>query len=90
MTRVPREACANTRCEHHPALQTSSIALTPYEVNFAYSESDTNGSNSPSVISKNALVKIVLCPRCARKLKYKGEQDKRERTESKRSHSHRA
>ena len=87
---MPRVACANTRCERHLALQSSSIALTPYEVNFAYSEPGTDGSSSSSVIAKNALVKIVLCPRCARKLKYKGEQDKKERTGSKRRHSHSA
>ncbi|UZJ51718.1 hypothetical protein CBS101457_001038 [Exobasidium rhododendri] len=74
--------CANTRCEHHRQLQSSSTKLTPYEVNFAYQEPSRKGDEigtEATLESKSALVKIVLCPRCARKLKYKGEKEKMSR-----------
>lgn len=67
-------ACANLRCEHHRQVQSSSATLSPFEVNFAYEEpSDEPGGGS---MTKNALVKVVLCHRCSRKLKYKSDRER--------------
>ncbi|KAF9223789.1 hypothetical protein BS17DRAFT_781196 [Gyrodon lividus] len=57
-------SCANARCEHH---RSSSLELTALELPFAYEE-----RGAP----KEALVKIVLCPRCVRKLLWKRRHDK--------------
>ncbi|KAF8843779.1 hypothetical protein BDN67DRAFT_945002 [Paxillus ammoniavirescens] len=58
-------SCANTRCEHHGS--SSSPELTTLELPFAYEERGER---------KEALVKIVLCPRCVRKLVWKRRHDK--------------
>ncbi|KAK2460940.1 hypothetical protein APHAL10511_007410 [Amanita phalloides] len=59
--------CANTRCElHHPA-PTEQVQLTTLELPFAYEE---HGEQ------KSALVKVVLCNRCVRKLMWKRNKEK--------------
>jgi len=58
-------SCTNTRCEHHGS--SSSPELTTLELPFAYEERGER---------KEALVKIVLCPRCVRKLVWKRRHDK--------------
>ncbi|KIK94378.1 hypothetical protein PAXRUDRAFT_828059 [Paxillus rubicundulus Ve08.2h10] len=58
-------SCANTRCGHHGS--SSSPELTTLELPFAYEERGER---------KEALVKIVLCPRCVRKLVWKRRHDK--------------
>ncbi|PWN92336.1 hypothetical protein FA10DRAFT_228848 [Acaromyces ingoldii] len=72
--------CANTRCEDHQRrattprrneVEASATTLTPYEVNFAYAEREEG-----EMVQKNALVKVVLCRRCARKLNYKREHER--------------
>jgi protein FRA10AC1 len=72
--------CANTRCEHHRQLQSASTKLTPYEVNFAYEEPSAEPGGG--IVNKNALVKIVLCHRCSRKLRYKSDRDRSRRSAS--------
>lgn len=72
--------CANTRCEHHKALQSSSVHLTSYEVNFAYQERSVEPGDA--LVDKNALVKIVLCHRCSRKLAYKSDRERSKRSAS--------
>jgi len=52
--------CANTRCEHHRG--GSKVPLTTLELPFAYVE---HGEE------KSALVKVILCDRCVRKLMWK-------------------
>jgi protein FRA10AC1 len=58
--------CGNTRCKHHtnqnPAVQSSTLELP-----FAYEE---HGEQ------KSALVKVVLCPRCLKKLMWKRNKEK--------------
>ncbi|KAH7884465.1 folate-sensitive fragile site protein Fra10Ac1-domain-containing protein [Phlebopus sp. FC_14] len=61
-------SCANTRCQSHLS-SSSQPALTTLELPFAY---DEDGQQ------KQALVKVVLCPRCVRKLMWKRRHDKRE------------
>lgn len=56
--------CANTRCEHH---HPSKAALSTLELPFAYEE---HGE------AKSALVKVVLCDRCVRKLMWKRNKDR--------------
>jgi protein FRA10AC1 len=56
--------CANTRCEHH---HQSKAALSTLELPFAYEE---HGE------AKSALVKVVLCDRCVRKLMWKRNKDR--------------
>ena len=63
-------SCANTRCEHHRP--PSSPDLSTLELPFAYEE---HGEH------KEALVKIVLCPKCVRKLMWKRRHDKRDNKE---------
>lgn len=87
---VGQFTCANMRCQDHhcPTTvttlegggvgpETKAPKLTPYEVNFAYTEKEKG-----QVVQRNALVKVVLCRRCARKLNYKRDQERR-REESK-------
>ncbi|KAH0833012.1 folate-sensitive fragile site protein Fra10Ac1-domain-containing protein [Lanmaoa asiatica] len=64
---IGETSCANTRCEHHRS--PSSSELSTLELPFAYEE---HGDQ------KEALVKIVLCPRCVRKLMWKRRHDKRD------------
>ncbi|KAH7913509.1 folate-sensitive fragile site protein Fra10Ac1-domain-containing protein [Hygrophoropsis aurantiaca] len=56
--------CANTRCAHH---ETSSVPLSTLELPFAYEE---HGAR------KDALVKVVLCSKCVRKLMWKRKHEK--------------
>ncbi|KAF8697763.1 hypothetical protein AX14_001194 [Amanita brunnescens Koide BX004] len=60
--------CANTRCEyHHQEPNQPRVALSTLELPFAYEE---HGE------SKSALVKMVLCDRCVRKLMWKRNKDR--------------
>ncbi|PPQ64591.1 hypothetical protein CVT26_001989 [Gymnopilus dilepis] len=66
--------CGNTRCEYHfPSRfrnEEDKPALTTLELPFAYIE---HGE------SKSALVKVVLCPRCVKKLMWKHNKEKEKR-----------
>lgn len=57
--------CANARCPEHSA---SSTPLTTLELPFTYEE---HGQR------KEALVKVVLCPKCVRKIMWKRKYEKR-------------
>ncbi|KAI9439894.1 folate-sensitive fragile site protein Fra10Ac1-domain-containing protein [Lactarius indigo] len=59
-------SCGNTRCKHHN-IQDTATQLTTLELPFAYEE---HGER------KSALVKVVLCPRCLKKLMWKRKMDK--------------
>ncbi|KAI9461551.1 folate-sensitive fragile site protein Fra10Ac1-domain-containing protein [Lactarius psammicola] len=59
-------SCGNTRCKHHNN-QDTATQLTTLELPFAYEE---HGER------KSALVKVVLCPRCLKKLMWKRNTDK--------------
>ena len=60
--------CGNTRCCHHsPEPDDDSFHLNTVELPFAYTEKGE---------SKSALVKVVLCDRCIKKLMYKRTKDK--------------
>jgi len=59
-------SCGNTRCKHHNNWDTAT-QLTALELPFAYEE---HGER------KSALVKVVLCPRCLKKLMWKHKMDK--------------
>lgn len=60
--------CGNTRCHRHsPEPDDNSYHLNTVELPFAYLEKGE---------SKNALVKVVLCDRCIKKLMYKRMKDK--------------
>lgn len=67
---IGETSCANTRCEHHrpPCVPD----LSTLELPFTYEE---HGEQ------KEALVKIVLCPKCVRKLMWKRRHDKRDGSE---------
>jgi hypothetical protein len=69
-----RAACANARCGYHGTVDRHAN-LTAFEVNFAYEEVGTveKQSSEKAKKKKNALVKIVLCRRCAKKLSYARE-----------------
>lgn len=58
--------CGNTRCKHHND-QDVAIKLSILELPFAY---DEHGEH------KSALVKVVLCPRCLKKLMWKRNKKK--------------
>jgi protein FRA10AC1 len=58
--------CGNTRCEHHNN-QDAPVHLSTLELPFAYEE---HGER------KSALVKVVLCPRCLKKLMWKRNKEK--------------
>ncbi|CDO71828.1 hypothetical protein BN946_scf184939.g52 [Trametes cinnabarina] len=72
-------SCGNTRCPLHKEILDQDVdirpALTTLEVPFSYIEQGE---------SKFALVKLVLCPKCVKKLMYKRNKEKeraREREE---------
>jgi protein FRA10AC1 len=56
--------CGNTRCKHHTQ---DTIQLSTLELPFAYEEQGEH---------KSALVKVVLCPRCLKKLMWKRNKEK--------------
>ncbi|KAI6042890.1 folate-sensitive fragile site protein Fra10Ac1-domain-containing protein [Pisolithus marmoratus] len=60
--------CANMRCEYHRPHSNSLPPLTTLELPFAYEE---HGE------LKQALVKVVLCPGCVKKLMWKRNREKR-------------
>ncbi|KAF4571287.1 Protein FRA10AC1 [Pleurotus pulmonarius] len=60
-------SCGNTRCEHHAAPEGSGPRLTTLELPFAYEE---HGQ------VKSALVKVVLCGKCCKKLLWKRRKEK--------------
>ncbi|KAF8655500.1 hypothetical protein AX16_003030 [Volvariella volvacea WC 439] len=72
--------CGNTRCEHHrpqgdpdeldDRSRPSSVPLTTLELPFAYQE---HGEN------KSALVKVVLCGKCVKKLMWKRNKEREEK-----------
>ncbi|KLO09763.1 hypothetical protein SCHPADRAFT_907520 [Schizopora paradoxa] len=69
------ETCGNTRCTfHEPSRSLKVPPLKTVELPFAYEE---EGS------VKSALVKVVLCDKCLKKLMYKREKE-RERAEGRR------
>ncbi|KAI0322141.1 folate-sensitive fragile site protein Fra10Ac1, partial [Amylostereum chailletii] len=65
--------CGNTRCIHHQLLsgddpdRGSEVSLVTLELPFAYEE---HGE------MKSALVKVVLCSRCSKKLMWKRNHEK--------------
>lgn len=58
--------CGNSRCKHHND-QDGVVKLSTLELPFAYEE---HGER------KSALVKVVLCPRCLKKLMWKRNKEK--------------
>jgi len=70
--------CGNTRCVHHfaPSDDRQLPPLSTLEVPFAYIE---HGE------AKQALVKLVLCDRCTRKLTYKRAKEKEEKEKERRA-----
>jgi len=72
---IGQETCANTRCEHHqPQSESRRLpVLLTLEVPFAYVE-----HGEP----KSALVKVVLCERCKKKLMWKKEKERQDRVQS--------
>jgi protein FRA10AC1 len=58
--------CGNTRCKHHDN-QDAAVQINTLELPFAYEE---HGER------KSALVKVVLCPRCLKKLMWKRNNEK--------------
>ncbi|KAH9998793.1 folate-sensitive fragile site protein Fra10Ac1-domain-containing protein [Russula compacta] len=58
--------CGNTRCKHHNN-QDATVQLSTLELPFAYEEHREH---------KTALVKVVLCPRCSKKLMWKRDKEK--------------
>jgi protein FRA10AC1 len=58
--------CGNTRCKHHTG-QDTAVQLSTLELPFAYEE---HGEH------KSALVKVVLCPRCLKKLMWKRNKER--------------
>ena len=61
--------CANMRCEYHrPHSAPTPPSLTTLELPFAYEEKG---------VAKQALVKVVLCPKCVRKLMWKKARERR-------------
>ena len=64
--------CGNTRCPHHSSSTETPnspprVSLSTLELPFAYEEHSE---------TKTALVKVVLCPRCCKKLMWKRNHDK--------------
>jgi len=69
--------CGNTRCPHYDSSSHSkeeSPKLTTMELPFAYTEQGETDM-------RQVMVKVVLCPRCVRKLMWKREKDKAPRTQ---------
>ena len=61
--------CANMRCEYHrPHSALTPPSLTTLELPFAYEEQG---------VTKQALVKVVLCPKCVGKLMWKRTRERR-------------
>lgn len=58
--------CGNSRCKHHDN-RDEAVHLNTLELPFAYEE---HGKH------KSALVKVVLCPRCLKKLMWKRNKEK--------------
>jgi protein FRA10AC1 len=58
--------CGNSRCKHHDN-RDEAVRLNTLELPFAYEE---HGKH------KSALVKVVLCPRCLKKLMWKRNKEK--------------
>jgi protein FRA10AC1 len=58
--------CGNTRCKHHDN-QDAAVQISTLELPFAYEEHAER---------KSALVKVVLCPRCLKKLMWKRNKEK--------------
>ncbi|KDQ14908.1 hypothetical protein BOTBODRAFT_76409, partial [Botryobasidium botryosum FD-172 SS1] len=71
---IGQETCANARCEHHqPQSERRKLpVLLTLEVPFAYVE---HGE------AKSALVKVVLCERCKKKLMWKKEKERQDRVQ---------
>jgi len=67
--------CGNSRCPFHDTHHVEQYhpSLTTLELPFSYVEDGE---------SKFALVKVVLCPRCVKKLMYKRKKEKEEQGES--------
>ncbi|TDL16464.1 hypothetical protein BD410DRAFT_706995, partial [Rickenella mellea] len=62
------ETCGNTRCAYHaPSRTLKQPPLTTLELPFAYEEQGER---------RSALVKVVLCERCTKKLMWKREKEK--------------
>lgn len=59
-------SCGNTRCVHHD-VNTPMPSLSTLELPFVYEEQGQ---------TKSALVKVVLCERCVKKLMWKRQKDK--------------
>lgn len=84
MAGLGETTCGNTRCKHHkeeegqqdryqrsPSISTrkrEKRALNTLELPFGYEEGG---------LAKSALVKVVLCDKCVRKIMWKREQEKR-------------
>ncbi|KAI0303607.1 folate-sensitive fragile site protein Fra10Ac1-domain-containing protein [Multifurca ochricompacta] len=58
--------CGNTRCKHHDN-QDETVQLNTLELPFAYEENEER---------KSALVKVVLCSRCSKKLMWKRNKER--------------
>ena len=58
-----RIQCANKECKE-------TLELGEYETNFVYVEHE---------VRKNALVKVILCPKCAQKLTLSSQKIKRKK-----------
>lgn len=61
--------CGNTRCAHHNPNETQP-PLTTLELPFVYEEKGD---------TKSALVKVVLCGKCVKKLMWKRQKEKKGR-----------
>jgi len=63
-------SCGNTRCKHHN-VNSFVPSLSTLELPFAYEEQGE---------TKSALVKTVLCNRCVKKLMWKRQKEKKQRS----------
>ncbi|KIM84211.1 hypothetical protein PILCRDRAFT_818545 [Piloderma croceum F 1598] len=59
-------SCGNTRCVHHD-VNAPMLSLSTLELPFVYEEQGQ---------TKSALVKVVMCERCVKKLMWKRQKDK--------------
>ncbi|KDN41157.1 hypothetical protein K437DRAFT_258398 [Tilletiaria anomala UBC 951] len=86
--------CGGIRCKHHKRLPSIGAesqdqpALTTYQLDFTYLEA-TDGASSTQLslselVQKQALVKVVLCPRCSKRLSWKRERDKEKQRQNER------
>lgn len=66
MSGAGETTCGNTRCAHHTADE-QMPPLSTLELPFAYEEQGE---------AKSALVKVVLCGRCVKKLLWKRQKEK--------------